>query len=384
MQKRTDVTENDVDKLLNVFGQLNSCSLWSQVEREDFTVRRFEMGYVNDIACCTLTPEAKARLLPQFPTDATAVVVKFSPPELFFEQSRLEVVANNTIISERKLSPRLLYIDEKTTINEYIPCRNYAVEDDLEESTVKQLARVLAQFHSLQPPVSKNGFIKWEAMNENLGKVPGAEAVCEKQFLTSVEADPALKAEYYEVFQDLDVVAVMSANKQAMAEVGSPHVFSHSDFNRGNRLVKEVKDDSGVTIKKEIYLVDFDYSTYNYRGYDLGRYFSNYRHTDDMFGNEGFPTDEQMGLFLNEYRLECAKVQGDHYLKLEINSLEQLIKEAKVFLLNALTIDYFFCLMMYSLNPTGEKKEYFLKSAKNRYAAFKEIKERITKDGTLN
>ncbi len=46
----------------------------------------------------------------------------------------------------------------------------------------------------------------------------------------------------------------MSANKQAMAQVGSPHVFSHSDFNRGNRLVKEVKDDNGVTIKKEIYL----------------------------------------------------------------------------------------------------------------------------------
>ncbi len=33
-------------------------------------------------------------------------------------------------------------------------------------------------------------------MNENLGKIPGAEAVCEKQFLISVEADPALKAEY--------------------------------------------------------------------------------------------------------------------------------------------------------------------------------------------
>lgn len=42
MQKRTDVTEEDVTKLLNVFGQINTCSLWSQVEREDFTVRRFE------------------------------------------------------------------------------------------------------------------------------------------------------------------------------------------------------------------------------------------------------------------------------------------------------------------------------------------------------
>lgn len=77
------------------------------------------MGYVNDIACCTLTAEAEKRLC-QYPTDATAIVVKNSPQELFFEQSRIEVAANSTIISENKLSPRLIYIDDKTTIHEYI------------------------------------------------------------------------------------------------------------------------------------------------------------------------------------------------------------------------------------------------------------------------
>lgn len=42
MQKRTDVTEEDVDKLLKVFSELNSSNVWSRVKREDFTVRRFE------------------------------------------------------------------------------------------------------------------------------------------------------------------------------------------------------------------------------------------------------------------------------------------------------------------------------------------------------
>lgn len=103
-----------------------------------------------------------------------------------------------------------------------------------------------------------------------------------------------------------------------------------------------------------------------------------------MFGNEGLPTDEEMGIFLKEYQMECSRVQGDFYLKQEINSIEQLIKEVKgkqywslktalaflykilmdfyfkVFLLDILTIDFFFCLVLYNLNPKGDEKEYFL------------------------
>lgn len=67
----------------------------------------------------------------------------------------------------------------------------------------------------------------------------------------------------------------------------------------------------------------------NYLGIDLGRYFSNYRHLDDMFGNETIPSDAEMGIFLEEYRLGCSQVQGEHYLKQEINSMKQLLKETK-------------------------------------------------------
>lgn len=149
--------------------------------------------------------------------------------------------------------------------------------------------------------------------------------------------------------------------KDLMLKVKSPLVFTHGDFNRGNRLVKQEDKVDGIA-NKQIYLVDFDYSTYNYRGYDIARYFSNYRHVDDMFGDEGFPTDQEMSLFLEEYRQECAQVQGDSYLQQQINSLQQLIKEAKVFVLNAYAVDFFFCLMMYTLDAKSDKKHYFLVS----------------------
>lgn len=41
MEKKSGVSEEDIDQLMKVFGELNSCNVWSKVEREDFTVRRF-------------------------------------------------------------------------------------------------------------------------------------------------------------------------------------------------------------------------------------------------------------------------------------------------------------------------------------------------------
>ena len=153
------------------------------------------MGYVNDICCCTLTGEAQKRYC-RSPSDSAAIVVKFSPKELFFEQPRVETVANNTIISEHNLCPRLLYIDDECIINEFIQCRNYNVDDDLDVNTVKQLARLLARFHSLQSPVSCKGFQNWEKMSENIGNVPGADGVVQKKYLEMIEAEPELKEKY--------------------------------------------------------------------------------------------------------------------------------------------------------------------------------------------
>lgn len=78
------------------------------------------MGYVNDISCCVLTDQARLRLGATQNIDYPAIVVKFEPDVIFFSLNRIETTAVNTTISENGLSPRLLYINEKCCINEYI------------------------------------------------------------------------------------------------------------------------------------------------------------------------------------------------------------------------------------------------------------------------
>lgn len=123
--------------------------------------------------------------------------------------------------------------------------------------------------------------------------------------------------------------------------------------------MREVVDENGKT-QKEIFFVDFDYSSYYYRGNDFGRYFSNYRHKEDMFGYEGLPSDEDMKLFFEEYRNESAILNPAFDINDQQNSIENMIMECKVHMLNAYLIDYFFTLFKYCENPKSEQAVYFL------------------------
>ena len=82
------------------------------------------MGYINDISCCELTTDARERLCKR-PTDPIGVVVKFAPKDSWLKLSRLEFVASNTIMSELKITPKLIYVDESCIINEYVEVRNF-------------------------------------------------------------------------------------------------------------------------------------------------------------------------------------------------------------------------------------------------------------------
>ncbi len=99
----------------------------------------------------------------------------------------------------------------------------------------------------------------------------------------------------------------------------------------------------------------------NNRGVDFGDYFSNYRHRED-FANEGFPSDEDMALFLNEYRKKCAQIFGTEFLDKKENSLEHMIDEAKIYTLGSYIGGTFFGLMWYQEAHDTGKGQYFLVS----------------------
>jgi choline/ethanolamine kinase len=78
--------------------------------------------------------------------------------------------------------------------------------------------------------------------------------------------------------------------------VNSPVVFSHNDLQEGNILIRpeyETPDDKLV-------LIDFEYCSYNYRGFDLANHFCewSYNYNVDLYPNfsstpEDFPSEEE-------------------------------------------------------------------------------------------
>ena len=136
-----------------------------------------------------------------------------------------------------------------------------------------------------------------------------------------------------------------------LEEVKSPVVCAHSDFNRGNILIK------GDPL--EIKLVDLDYCGYNFRGFDFGKYFACWKQKE-IFGFDRFPTDEEMGLFLKAYIKECVNLYGEDYLKKEVNSEAFMIRESKYFTLITYLIDSFFLVLQYTHYP-DEKLKYLVR-----------------------
>ncbi|CAG2103513.1 unnamed protein product [Medioppia subpectinata] len=128
-------------------------------------------------------------------------------------------------------------------------------------------------------------------------------------------------------FLTRDLLAEMSWLRHQVLAIKSPVLFSHNDFNRTNILIRDLNPDNN---ELDIYFVDFDFSSYNYRGCDFGNYFSTWASDSAEFGVDSrFPTNCQMCPFIDGYIREMTAINGNSFTQLEINSRQRLIKEAK-------------------------------------------------------
>ena len=86
-------------------------------------------------------------------------------------------------------------------------------------------------------------------------------------------------------------------------KISPPVVFSHNDINTGNILVKDVQECSDPVV-----LIDYEFSSYNYRGFDLANHFNewmyDYRRKDYPYyfrNTDKFPRREQQETFVRTY-----------------------------------------------------------------------------------
>uniref|UniRef100_S4RYQ3 ethanolamine kinase n=1 Tax=Petromyzon marinus TaxID=7757 RepID=S4RYQ3_PETMA len=225
------------------------------------------------------------------------------------------------ILAERALGPKLYGIFPQGRLEQYIPSRKLATEELWVPELSAQIATKMGHFHLMQMPFNKEPRWLFDTMTRYL------DQVMTLNFSREVQIRKFNKLLAFNLVQEMDSL------KALLAETLSPVVFCHNDCQEGNTTCQLNEEDS--TASARLMIIDFEYSSYNYRGFDIGNHFCewmfDYSQPSWPFFKtnvENYPSREQQLLFIRQYLAACGDDDD-----IDLNKEEAMLVEVNRFAL---------------------------------------------------
>ncbi|KAF4528835.1 hypothetical protein B566_EDAN017206 [Ephemera danica] len=194
-----------------------------------------------------------------------------------------------TLLSERRLGPRLHGVFPGGRLEEYIPARPLRTRELSDPKLSALIGEKIALVHSMNVPISKEPRWLWDTMSRWMQSLQEQN---EEQNTSPQSAEQ------------------LSKLLKQLTRVGSPVVFGHNDLQEGNILLRE-------DAAHQLVLIDFEYCSYNYRGFDLANHFCEwtYDYTPQQAPNfssspELYPSREQQLVLVRSYLATLAREKG--------------------------------------------------------------------------
>ncbi|CAB3405747.1 unnamed protein product [Caenorhabditis bovis] len=230
-----------------------------------------------------------------------------------------------TLLSERNLGPKLLGVFPGGRFEQFIPSRPLHCLEISKKRMSRKIAPMLARVHTLDVPITKDAHLldTARAWLDRFRTTEESKKPIEI-YLTKAnvpKSDYPASITVDELENELDFV------DDFLLQCNSPVVFSHNDLQEGNILLIDgyqidengvVTDQNGkVTEAEPLTLIDFEYCSYNYRGFDLGNHFCEYGFD---YSNEQppyyfihqhfFDVEEERDVFCEAYLNEVYKMRS--------------------------------------------------------------------------
>lgn len=139
-----------------------------------------------------------------------------------------------TLLSERKLGPKLHGIFPGGRIEQYIPARALTTSELSDPKISLKIAEKMAAIHSLDIPVSKEPDWLWNTMNRWLKSV---ETTLETFRKDRTNGNKEIAGD--KIITDLNLREEVQWLKSVIDGEDHPVVFSHNDLQEGNILLRE-------------------------------------------------------------------------------------------------------------------------------------------------
>uniref|UniRef100_A0A1A8EX13 Ethanolamine kinase n=3 Tax=Nothobranchius korthausae TaxID=1143690 RepID=A0A1A8EX13_9TELE len=200
------------------------------------------------------------------------------------------------ILAERELGPKLYGIFPQGRLEQYVPSRKLDTCELSDASISAEVAEKMAKFHGMRMPFNKEPKWLFGTMEKYLNQVMRLNFTRESH----LRRFNRLLA--YNLPQEMETLKLL------LESTHSPVVFCHNDCQEGNILLLKGHQSSG---DQKLMLIDFEYSSYNYRGFDIGNHFCEwmYDYSCDEFpffkvSTQSYPSKAQQLHFIESYLRE--------------------------------------------------------------------------------
>ncbi|CAA84301.2 Choline kinase B2 [Caenorhabditis elegans] len=219
---------------------------WKNVDKSQVNVSRVHGGQSNHMFHVTSSTSATPYLLR----------IHRQPPSQVFTDT-----VNLAIFSERGLGPKLYGFFEGGRMEEFLPSKTFDVNDVLVPENSRKIGAIFPLYHSINVPVSKSRrcvhlMREWLNGYESLG---GGDY---EILPTTVNySDHPKSVSIKDLNHEID-----NFEKWSTEIFEHTLVFSHNDLASTNILE--------LNSTKELVLIDWEFGTYNWRGFDLAMHLS--------------------------------------------------------------------------------------------------------------
>lgn len=197
------------------------------------------------------------------------------------------------ILAERSLGPKLYGIFPQGRLEQFIPSRRLDTEELSLPAISAEIAEKMATFHGMKMPFNKEPKWLFGTMEKYLNQV------------LRIKFPGETKAKQLHRFLGYNLPLELKNLRSLLESTPSPVVFCHNDCQEGNILLLEGREKSE---NQRLMLIDFEYSSYNYRGFDIGNHFCEwmYDYTYEKYpffraDALQFPTRRQQLHFISSY-----------------------------------------------------------------------------------
>ena len=224
-------------------------------------------------------------------------------------------------LGRRNLASKLLRFFDGGRIEEFIDCHEMTVQDASVPEIHRDMTKTLARFHAVDNvPFPKPGYDFCQVLRNHYRGA--AESI--RKILEIKELQPVHDVMKHDWEKEIHWLSpLMNLDRHRM-------VLMHWDCHTQNIGVRNTKNEELATV-----LFDFEFSTYNMRGKDIGMFLISKM---DLIGSSDmkvpetqidFPSLQDCKLFIDEYMKECRTLFDD-WNEDSIDSFDHIMMESLI------------------------------------------------------